>query len=89
MEPATLVKTPFIPDRETVFLFDDHSNATVPTTHTAYFKKDSPFLTAMLNAFPQYYNKDCYSCSDTTLTKALIANRQFELDIGSADFCLP
>ncbi|CAL6081654.1 Conserved_hypothetical protein [Hexamita inflata] len=89
MDPQTLIKETFVPERELLFLYDDSRPSVVPTTNYAFFKKESKFLFEMMKYFGKFYNKDCYSCLDTSLPKYVYSLHDFEIDVGSSEFYLP
>ena len=89
LESFTLVRQPFIPDGELIVLADDSASATIPTTHYAYFNKGSEFLKDVIRMFPKYFNKDCYSCLDTTLTKIVYEAKDYNVKLASSATALP
>lgn len=89
MEPATLIKDTFVPERDTIFLYDDVSEAVAPTIHYSYFNKANKYLYKLLELYEKFYNKDCYNCLDTGLIKYVYMAGDYNVDIGMADFYLP
>ena len=89
MEPTVLIKETFVPDTEMMFYYDDVAKTAIPTMHFGYFMQNSSFLANYMYKFPEFYNKDCYNCLDTTLVKYIYSNYENDMEIGSTQFYLP
>ena len=83
------MREPFVPDEEMMVLADDSASAVIPTTHYAYFNKGSQFLKDIIDTFPKYFNKDCYNCLDTTLTKYVYEKSDHHVRLASSATALP